>query len=139
MSRNPKFLDDHRFYPIPLPQATFEKCQELAIKGDCVKERVENIIGSIFFVAYGAYGVWSNDLHLAFGRRSPGIHLHDIAAWLMFAASICGCVVLLTVVVDHYDQRNNETNYKKIADVLKKSGIAFAILSILAWALMEIF
>lgn len=104
-----------------------------------VKERVENIIGSIFFVAYGAYGVWSNDLHLAFGRRSPGIHLHDIAAWLMFAASICGCVVLLTVVVDHYDQRNNETNYKKIADVFKKSGIAFAILSILAWALMEIF
>ena len=48
-------------------------------------------------------------------------------------------LVLLTVVVDHYDQRNNETNYKKIADFFKKSGVAFAILSILGWALMEIF
>jgi hypothetical protein len=44
---------------------------------------------------------------------------------------ICACLVMLSVVVDHYDERNNETNYKLFADIFKYLGWAFFILSLI--------
>lgn len=93
-------------------------------------ERMQNIAFSILLAVYGAYGVWVNDLYIP-GKRSKGIHLHDVPAWIMYAAFTCACLVMLSVVVDHYDKRNNETNYKLFANVFRYLGWVFFVLSLI--------
>jgi hypothetical protein len=92
-------------------------------------ERSKNILTSVALFLYGSYGVYVNDLYIP-GKRSRGIHLHDVPCWIMFAAIICACLVMLSVVVDHYDQRNNETNYQLFTDVFRMLGWGFFWLSI---------
>jgi TRAP-type C4-dicarboxylate transport system permease small subunit len=84
-------------------------------------ERQMNIVFSVFLFAYGSYGVWVNDLYVP-GRRSPGIHLSDVPAWIMYSAIICACLVMLSVVVDHYDRRDNERHYRQFALTFKYVG-----------------
>lgn len=98
-------------------------------------ERIQHVIFSILLFAYGSYGVWVNDLYIPGkrslpGKRSRGIHLHDVPAWVMYGAMICACAVMLSVVVDHYDKRNNETNYRLFANVAKYFGWALFGLSL---------
>jgi len=38
---------------------------------------------------------------------------------------------MLSVVVDHYDKRNNETNYKRFADAFRVLGWCFFALSLI--------
>ncbi|MGZ3802538.1 MAG: hypothetical protein ACXVCL_20435 [Bdellovibrio sp.] len=85
---------------------------------------MQNIIfSSLLF----AYGTWINDLYIP-GKRK-GIHLHDVPAWIMYGAIICACLVMLLVIIDHYDKRNNETCYKFFADVFSPlDGDFFALL-----------
>jgi TRAP-type C4-dicarboxylate transport system permease small subunit len=92
-------------------------------------ERVTNILVSICLLLYGGYGIWVNDLYIP-GKRSRGIHLHDVPAWVMYGAFICACLVMLSVVVDHYDKRNNEINYKRFADTFRVLGWCFFWLSL---------
>ena len=84
-------------------------------------ERTTYIVFSLLLFAYGTFGVWINDLYLP-GRRSRGVHLHDTPAWVMYGAIICACLVMLSVVVDHYDRRNNERHYRLFADIFKYIG-----------------
>lgn len=93
-------------------------------------ERLKNAVFSILLFAYGSYGVWVNDLYIP-GKRSKGIHLHDVPAWIMYGAMICACLVMLSVVVDHYDKRNNENHYKVFAGVFKFLGWVFFVLSLI--------
>jgi hypothetical protein len=84
-------------------------------------ERIASAVVSVVLLGYGSYGLWVNDLYLP-GRRSKGIHLHDLPAWVMYAAIVCACLVMLSVVADHYDKRNNETNYRRFAQVGRVVG-----------------
>lgn len=93
-------------------------------------ERLKYIAFSILLFAYGSYGVWVNDLYIP-GKRSRGIHLHDVPAWIMYGAMICACLVMLSVVVDHYDRRDNENNYRQFAEVFKFLGWMFFGLSLI--------
>jgi hypothetical protein len=88
------------------------------------KERMQNIIFSILLFAYGSYGVWVNDLYIP-GKRSKGIHLHDVPAWIMYGAIICACLVMFSVVINYYDKRNNEAGYKLFANVFRLLGWGF--------------
>lgn len=83
--------------------------------------RAFNILASFGLLAYGAYGIYTNDLYLP-GKRGPGVHLHDSPALVMFAAFICACLVMLSVVLDHHDKRNNEHKYQTFATALKYFG-----------------
>jgi hypothetical protein len=99
------------------------------------EERIWNTIFSVFLFAYGSYGVWVNDLYIP-GKRSRGIHLHDVPAWIMYGAMICACLVMLSVVVDHYDLRNNERHYRAFAEIGKFIGWALFGAS-LFWAVFQ--
>ena len=85
-----------------------------------VGTRVFNILGSIFLVVYGGFGVYKNDLILPAKRGV--IHLHDKPAIVHYMAFICAAIVMLSVVIDHYDQRNNEHKYKFFAKVVSGFG-----------------
>lgn len=91
--------------------------------------RVQNILISLTLMTYGAFGLWINDLYIP-GKRSKGIHLHGIAAWVMYGAFLGACLALLSVAVDHYDRRNNELQYKHFSDVCRYMGWSLFILSV---------
>ena len=94
------------------------------------KVRLSNLAFSLGGILYGAYGLHRNDFFIP-GRRGRGVHLHDSAAMLMMAAIVCGCAVLLSVVLDHYDERDNEVYYQRTAQVLRWLGWGFFALAML--------
>jgi Zn-finger nucleic acid-binding protein len=98
------------------------------------KKRKLNSIFSVFLFLYGSYGVYVNNLVIPIGRKR-GIHLHDVPAWIMYGAIICACLVMLSVIVDHYDKRNNETNYNLFANIFVYLGWAFFVLSLVMAAI----
>jgi TRAP-type C4-dicarboxylate transport system permease small subunit len=83
-------------------------------------ERVSYLAFSAVILAYGTYGVSTNDLYIP--RRRHGIQLHDTPAWLVYGAIVCACLVMLSVVVDHYDRRDNEKNYRVFAKTFTVIG-----------------
>lgn len=136
-------------FPAPKIQAQVEEFAEPEPKWDGPKhdengryvpndipsgERIGYIIFSLLLICYGTFGVWVNDLYVPGKRR--GIHLHDAPAWVMYGAIICACLVLLSVVIDHYDRRNNERHYRTFASVGGFLGWTFFGVSIL-WALFD--
>ena len=79
-----------------------------------MEDRAKSAVFALLLFAYGSYGIWVNDLYVP-GKRSRGIHLHDVPAWVMYGAIICACFVMLSVIADHYDNRNNEQHYRAFA------------------------
>jgi len=98
-------------------------------------ERWSSVGLSVFLLLYGGWGVGRNDLYVP-GKRGPGVHLHDGAAWLLFAAMICASAVMLSVVADHYDRRDNERHYRAFATWFRWLGWVCAGLSML-WFLLR--
>jgi uncharacterized membrane protein len=66
---------------------------------------------SLALVGYGAVGVLVDALWIP-GRRTSGVVFSGIPAWLACSALCVGALGLLSVVVDHYDRRNNEHRYR---------------------------
>ena len=83
----------------------------------------------LLLFAYATHGVWANDLYVRFGRTRRGIHLHDGPAWVMYGAAICACLVMLSVVVDHHDRRDNEKSYRLFARAFTAIGCCLFALS----------
>lgn len=86
-----------------------------------LSKRLWNTIASIFLIGYGGYGIINNDLYIP-GKRNGGIHLTDAPAIMMYGAFICGVLVMLSTIIDHYDERDNEHKYKQFAKILKFCG-----------------
>lgn len=98
--------------------------------------RFYHTLSAILLFIYGSHGVWVNDLVF---RMKGGfrIHLHDFPAWLMFGSLLAACVVLISVVIDHYDRRNNEAKYKACARYGEYVGWSLCGLSLISAILMR--
>lgn len=97
-----------------------------------IRDRIEYLCVSVVLLSYGGYGIWVNDIYLP-RKRFRGIHLHDVPAWVMFGAILCACVMMISVVADHYDTRDNEHQYRAVADACKYLGLGlFAVALFLA-------
>lgn len=94
-------------------------------------DRIAYTVFSILLFAYGSYGVWVNALYIP-GRRTAGTYFHDIPAWIMYGAIVCACLVMLSVVVDHYDRRPNERHYRTFAQAGKYLGWGLVAASMLS-------
>jgi hypothetical protein len=70
-----------------------------------------NTLIALALLTYGGYGVYDNDFALP-TRRGNWLHLHDGPAIFHYIAFCCASLVLLSVVLDHYDKRNNEQKYR---------------------------
>lgn len=82
-----------------------------------LSQRCWSAMGACALFLWGSYGIYTNDLVIPLRRRNR-IHLHDEPALLMFAAFVCGAMVLISVIIDHYDERNNEHKYKKFSEAV---------------------
>ena len=93
------------------------------------RERVWSFVIAGLLIAYGGYGVWADDLYIP-GKSHTGIHSHDLSAWLMYGAMLCGSLSLFSVLADHHDKRNNEQHYRVFAGVGRYVGVALLCLSL---------
>jgi len=103
-----------------------------------LNERISAIVLSSVLMGYSIYGVYKDDFliiwrHTRIMRRRSepmhGSHVHGLSAWLVFAALVCLTIALLSIVVDHYDKRDNEIKYKQINRVAVIAGIVFFVLA----------
>ncbi len=83
--------------------------------------RVTYIVLSAILLAYGTFGIYVDDVYIP-GSRSRGIHLHGEPAWIMYGAMLCAALNLLSMVLDHYDKRDNEVKYKLFAHLTQGTG-----------------
>lgn len=99
-----------------------------------IRNRIAYLIFSIFLISYGISGLISDDLYLPFkrvaGGKSHGYHFHGSLLWLLFLATICFALNLLSIIFDHYDKRNNENKYKIFAKTTFILGFTIVLLSI---------
>ena len=93
-----------------------------------LKDRMVSKLFSVVLIVYGGYGIYVNDLCIP--SRRGGFHLSDEPALLMYAAFICGSLVMLSVVIDHYDERDNEHKYQLFSKFFKLLGLALVVASV---------
>jgi hypothetical protein len=70
---------------------------------------------SLLLLCWGGFGLWTNDLIVPVSKRGAALHLQGTAAVIMFCALVAATVNLLSVVLDHFDIRNNELSYRRLA------------------------
>ena len=85
-------------------------------------ERTKCILFAAALLIYGTIGWFNDDIYIP-GKRGRGIHFHGTACTLIYEAFIFGAANFASVVVDHYDGRNNETNYQRFAKVTRIIGL----------------
>jgi len=99
-------------------------------------ERWLNVLYAAVIIGFGVLGLTTGDLLIPGKRTSgaTGVALQGLPAWVMYAAMICACAVLLSVVVDHYDRRSNEINYRRFAQTGKVLGWTLFFLALALYA-----
>ncbi len=93
-------------------------------------ERWWNGFLSFLLLSYGTYGLTVDDIYIP-GKRGNGMRFHGVAAWLVYGAMVSAAANMISVIVDHYDKRNNETNYRLFARATQAVGIALFCLAVL--------
>jgi hypothetical protein len=91
--------------------------------------RDKNIAMSLGLLLYGGLGFWFDDIYVP-GKRTAGVHFHGTPMLIILAAMACAVANLLTVVIDHYDHRNNEQVYRAAAKVTQALGVALFFLAV---------
>ena len=70
---------------------------------------------SVFIICWGAYGLWEDDLIVPVSKRGDAMHFSGTSAVIMFCAMVAAVLNLLAIIFDHFDVRNNELTYRRIA------------------------
>jgi hypothetical protein len=97
--------------------------------------RIYSLVLAALLIAYGGSGFLNGKLEVATGKGGGGrLVLYDRPAWLLASAIIVGAILLLSVIVDHYDRHNNEGWYR-----LFRLALLYLGLALLAAALVSYF
>jgi hypothetical protein len=101
-----------------------------------LKTRIINLIVALCLLAYGLHGLYAGEIYIP-SRSKGGIHLYQESVWIMFVALMCGAGVFLSIVLDHYDKRDNEHVYFKRGQMLKNIGIALFCVAVI-WEIVVV-
>jgi hypothetical protein len=96
-------------------------------------DRVVNLLLALVLLAHGASGFLYSKLVVSPPKQGNTLTLLGGSAWLMAAAMIIGAFLLLSVVVDHYDKRNNEKWYRAFKHVALILGLGLVASSLVSY------
>ena len=82
--------------------------------------RLLRTAGALVLIGHGVIGILRDDVIIP-TKRSV-LHLHGVAGWITAASMFCAALVLLAVVVDHFDRRNNEAAYQHFGRAMSRTG-----------------
>lgn len=68
--------------------------------------RLLRTAGALVLIVHGVLGIIRDDVIIP--TKKSVLHLHGISGWVTIASMFCAAIVLLSVVVDHFDRRDNE-------------------------------
>lgn len=91
--------------------------------------RVLYVVLSSCLLLYGTAGIVADAIYVP-GKRTTGTDFHGEPAWILYAAMVCASANMLSVVVDHYDTRDNEVNYRRFATVTQWLGWGLFVLAL---------
>jgi hypothetical protein len=97
--------------------------------------RLWNIALGLSLLSWSAFSFHTGSVDL-WGRRLKIGHFHGGPAVLMALAGLCGALVLLSEVVDHYDTRNNESWYANFRWLLLRICWCFAAAALITHAIL---
>lgn len=81
------------------------------------------MIASPALLIYGTFGLIYDDIYIP-GKRSRGIHFHGYAAVIVFFVFLFAISNMVSVIIDHFDKRDNEINYRYYAKFTSIIAIA---------------
>lgn len=93
-------------------------------------ERASSFMVATLVLIYGTGGLLDNDIYIPGRRGSPGTHYHDEPAIFLYLSLVIAAAVSISVIVDHYDKRNNEPAYKLFRHAGLGLAIAFMLVAI---------
>ena len=93
-------------------------------------ERFIYAVLSLLLVIGGAAGLSNDDLLMVTRRHI--YHLHGKEAAIMYGAYIFASLCMLTIIVDHYDKRDNEILYSFFSRFFGVIAVILMFLSMLA-------
>lgn len=85
-----------------------------------LSSRLLRTAGAVVLIAHGVIGIVRDDVIVPTERSA--LHLHGIAGWVTAGAMFCAAMVLLAVVIDHFDRRDNEAAYKRFGRWMSRAG-----------------
>ncbi|HYG09640.1 MAG TPA: hypothetical protein VD835_06680 [Pyrinomonadaceae bacterium] len=72
------------------------------------------------------FSIYFGELPLTSHSR-PGVSvMSGVALWLMIPAMVMGCLAFLSIILDHYDRRDNEKRYRSFLTWATRIGLALA-------------
>lgn len=93
------------------------------------KLRFWYIVMSLVFLTYGTLSVIFGEMYLPTKKGGPLV-IHGFPMWFTYFAMLCAAANLTSIIVDHYDHRDNEKSYKKFAVMTAKAGGFFFLISL---------
>lgn len=85
-----------------------------------LSSRLLRTAGAVVLIAHGVIGIVRDDVIVP-AKRSA-LHLHGLSGWVTAGAMFCAAVVLLAVVIDHFDRRDNEAAYQQFGRWMSRAG-----------------
>ena len=98
--------------------------------------RLLNTTLALALLVYGFYGTWNDGLFLP-GRYGPGATFHGISMWMLLGAFVSAAMNLLSVVVCHFDQRNDGRSYHDFAHVAGIVGVTLFFAGIICGPILN--
>lgn len=92
-------------------------------------KRIIYLFISSVLIFYVAHGLSIDDIYIPGHRGSIGKHYHGLSAWFMACAIFSAAANMISVLVDHFDRRNNEINYAHFAAFCEWLAVAFVLMS----------
>lgn len=103
-----------------------------------LETRAWYLVVSAMIITYAVAGLWVDDFYVLLPARRGWLelHLHGLPAWLAGLSAFSAAATMLSVIVDHYDRRYNESGYRRFAKVSFLAAIALLIVAVLLHASM---
>jgi hypothetical protein len=95
-------------------------------------DRLFSVVLALSLLAYGASGLVQNKFLVTPPKSRIGLVLSDRPAWLLAASLFVGAAVACSVVIDHYDKRNNESWYRLFRRVAISVGFCLLLAALVS-------
>lgn len=88
--------------------------------------RIVCLLASVALVVYAMVCIYYDDFAIPSKQRGSHLngvlHIHGYSVWILSLACLTTAANLLSYLIDHYDNRNNEHKYERFSKLCARAG-----------------